>query len=363
MFHTDVNYKNCRDDIIEYTCRAQIIYSSRLVLFFLIYILFSCVIQYLLKDRQNTLAIIPYLTIQLSISLGFYVFFKYSLKYNRKYVLLAAYINIFLMIILQEFQYIFFGELSSYSSFVIIIFISAVMVIDAKFFFLFVVSLGISIDVATTLISNYDKFLDPNMIYYIFDSLLILMFSTGMNSYYTQFKLREFAQKQQLSIIGNTDGLTKLLNRKAAENFVQQYKTNSNLCAMIIIDIDNFKCVNDELGHIKGDELLIEIAGYLKKLFRSTDCVSRLGGDEFMIFMPNISKRSDAVIKSESILRYFPIVFNSANKEIIVSCSIGIAYSDCEDENIYENLYHNADKAMYTSKKNGKNQINVFNVR
>ena len=121
---------------------------------------------------------------------------------------------------------------------------------------------------------------------------------------------------------------------------------------LLILDFDNFKHVNDNYGHQIGDEVLKAFALILERAFRTTDIIGRVGGDEFMVFMPNLSadfvKRADEI--SAEILRELAGLKVGAAQHF--SCSIGIG-TDAGNYN-FEKLYKLADKALYESKERGK---------
>lgn len=119
---------------------------------------------------------------------------------------------------------------------------------------------------------------------FIMDNVFIVMFAIGIHICFYMLKYKDFKLKHELLYLSENDSLTGLLNRNAAEKFIEKYSKSKELLAMFIIDFDNFKQLNDTLGHMKGDEALIEISNKLKSLFRHNECISRLGGDEFMIF-------------------------------------------------------------------------------
>lgn len=154
-----------------------------------------------------------------------------------------------------------------------------------------------------------------------------------------------------------TDILTQLYNKagakEAAENFLKK-EGKDKKHALFFIDLDNFKTVNDTMGHAEGDRLLSEFSMYLKNCFREDDIVSRFGGDEFFVVMKNISGQKSASIKADEINKIFENNFRYS-----VSCSIGIACYP-QDGIDYETLQRCADTALYRAKNKGKNQYCFF---
>ena len=160
------------------------------------------------------------------------------------------------------------------------------------------------------------------------------------------------------------DGLTNLPNRSLsmdrlrfsiAQDLRKQLKT-----ALLFIDIDRFKEINDTLGHDAGDQLLIEVATRFKQCVRKVDTVGRLGGDEFVIILPGLEQTEDAKQVAESIIRLFTSPIQLSGMEVVVTVSIGISLSP-EDSDDYKQLLTNADTAMYQSKEAGRNNYHLFN--
>ena len=154
------------------------------------------------------------------------------------------------------------------------------------------------------------------------------------------------------------DVLTKLYNKRAARHKINRFLELSQgreCSAMLMIDVDNFKLVNDRYGHMFGDAVLTEMASRISSHFRDCDIVSRIGGDEFMVFMPGIGKHEIAMERAERLMASFQTMFKSNLKDVPFSCSIGIAYSP-EDGSDFQSLFQNSDAALYQAKLEGKNR-------
>ena len=155
------------------------------------------------------------------------------------------------------------------------------------------------------------------------------------------------------------DSLTKLPNRNLFNDrlvtqikYSKRYKTSF---AVLFLDLDNFKDVNDTYGHAIGDKLLRHVSKILKKTLRKSETIARLGGDEFLILIPNIKKIKDIEIISNKILKALSKPWITGKIKLAVSASIGIAvYPDDIDEP--EKLIHQADIAMYVAKEKGCNR-------
>lgn len=167
----------------------------------------------------------------------------------------------------------------------------------------------------------------------------------------------EMTKEQDLREKASIDGLTGALNRKAAELQINTLMGDKNCKGyLFMIDVDDFKTVNDTLGHAMGDLALINLVKLLKENFRKADVVGRLGGDEFIVFMTNTEIQADAEAKGTEILD----ILATSTEEPHFTISIGAAaYPGAGSD--YESLYLAADHAMYVSKKSGKNRIHVDN--
>ena len=191
---------------------------------------------------------------------------------------------------------------------------------------------------------------------YVLKDILIVLFALGINILYSDMKFKEFKQREFLQKESYQDPLTKLFNRRYIERYVDMNLDMTDSCAVFLIDVDNFKKANDELGHEVGDDVLCRISKLLKNNFRKSDCVARIGGDEFVVLMPHITDKMHVVNKVEKILAEFPMLLHDKDnkKEVKISLSIGIIFTKAGESIEYEELYRRADSFMYRAKKNGK---------
>ena len=170
------------------------------------------------------------------------------------------------------------------------------------------------------------------------------------------------AEKQaerQLQDRAERDALTKLLNKTAAQKQAEEYLRHYGqgaVCAMLIIDLDNFKQINDHYGHLFGDAVLTKAAREIEMLFRSQDIVARIGGDEFLVLMRGIADRTLLENRCKRLLQIFQNTFRRQKYKLPLSCSIGIALSP-EHGTTYFELFQNADQALYEAKAKGKNNF------
>src|SRR5882672_12764107 len=159
------------------------------------------------------------------------------------------------------------------------------------------------------------------------------------------------------------DALTKLPNRvllaDRIEQAVQACKRGSTLCAVLFVDLDRFKIVNDSLGHFVGDELLRCVAERLRSTVREEDTVSRLGGDEFVILLRSVAHADDAAKVARKIIEVVSQPIRSHGHEMHVTCSVGISLYPNHGESA-ETLITSADVAMYHVKKSRRNDFEFF---
>jgi diguanylate cyclase (GGDEF)-like protein len=170
-------------------------------------------------------------------------------------------------------------------------------------------------------------------------------------------------KKQEIEILNQSqkDGLTGLYNKKVTENMIDSYLSGegqSSRHAVIMVDIDNFKLINDSFGHTQGDIALTKVSQKLQSLFRTTDIVGRVGGDEFLVLMKNVTDSGALLEKLKSIGRYFREI-RLDDESYRIHGSIGVSlYPD--DGICYITLFKKADMALYYSKAHGKDQYYFF---
>lgn len=154
----------------------------------------------------------------------------------------------------------------------------------------------------------------------------------------------------------DTDGLTKLMIKKAVERDIRRYIGKTKEAgALIMIDLDNFKQVNDTQGHAYGDVILKLTGESICRSFRASDIKGRFGGDEFIVFLPGMKDRKLITERLDHFRELMEKVVTGEENQNGVHQSIGIAMYP-EDAETYEELFEKADKALYAAKKGGKNR-------
>jgi diguanylate cyclase (GGDEF)-like protein/PAS domain S-box-containing protein len=182
----------------------------------------------------------------------------------------------------------------------------------------------------------------------------------------TERKQAEQALREKdahLEYIAYHDALTGLPNRTLLmdrlRHATSRAERTGNRMALLFIDLDRFKTINDSLGHAVGDAVLQAVSGRLQALVREEDTLSRLGGDEFVVLLESVRDSQDAAIVSEKIIQALEQTLVIGNYPLHVSASIGISVYP-EDGRDAETLMKNADAAMYKSKERGRNTFHFY---
>lgn len=173
-------------------------------------------------------------------------------------------------------------------------------------------------------------------------------------------------QEQTLKHKAEIDGLTGLYNRSACTStinnlFHQEKEDNTDCHAFIILDLDNFKTLNDTLLHKTGDKALQEVAKILQGTFSKEDLICRLGGDEFVVF---IKKTDEQQIKNilDELIGKLTLTYEKNNKAVKISASAGVALAPKHGTN-FSKLYQSADQALYKAKRNGKSMYCFYDEK
>lgn len=172
--------------------------------------------------------------------------------------------------------------------------------------------------------------------------------------------------EKQIEFLAHHDALTGLPNRTLAQDRMEQAivyaKRHQTQAALIFIDLDGFKTINDTLGHSIGDAMLQSVALRLQKRIRESDTLSRQGGDEFLLILPEINDSEDVRAIADKLIQAFEEPFGVHNQLLSVSASIGISlYPEHGDD--FNTLLKNSDVAMYKAKESGKNTYRFYTTK
>ncbi|MCE4557220.1 putative bifunctional diguanylate cyclase/phosphodiesterase [Roseateles cellulosilyticus] len=171
------------------------------------------------------------------------------------------------------------------------------------------------------------------------------------------------ASEARIQHLAHHDGLTGLLNRSAfMERMAAMLKLaerNNDMLALLFIDLDNFKRVNDSLGHMEGDQVLTTVSERLVGALRGSDLVGRFGGDEFVVLLTDVTARADVVVVLEALLQVVEVPVKADGRALSVTPSIGVAVFP-DDGRLADELIQHADTAMYRAKAKGRATYQFF---
>lgn len=169
--------------------------------------------------------------------------------------------------------------------------------------------------------------------------------------------------EERLSYLANFDSLTSLPNRTLfydrLEQGISRATWHKRSVAVLFLDLDHFKMINDTLGHAFGDLLLKLVAERLIHCIREGDTVARLGGDEFVVMLDSLKEPQDAIVVGQKIIESLANPFTLENRELFITTSMGIALYPSDGQNC-ETLLKNADTAMYRAKEQGRNHYQLY---
>lgn len=292
---------------------------------------------------------LKFLFVKITVCLLLFMELKILSKKGSCVLLLGAYLNVFAIILISCVG-VGANALSPVHLFCITIAAAFSVAGDPKIY-LMVLSF--------TMFCVYRISLGMGMLLHVFDLVLIVMGSTGINTVFSFYRWEELKKCEKLRQERDTDGLTQLLNRKAAEIAIEQKKGEKAIQAMLVLDIDDFKSVNDKWGHLEGDKVLKKIAELLLQVFGTDALSARLGGDEFLVFVSH-GKKEDIVDRAQKLLDCLINSKDIPTNSIDVSCSVGVSFSDSADKmNFFNSMYAMADEKLYKAKKKGKNRLEV----
>jgi len=190
----------------------------------------------------------------------------------------------------------------------------------------------------------------------------------GFNQMLTEIEIRDqslYERQQQLDQLAHYDSLTGLANRAMLmdrlHQALHQAKRYHQKLAILFIDLDGFKEINDTLGHKAGDELLKQVAARLNSIVRGSDTIARLGGDEFTICLHNVSSAESACIVARKVVELYAEPFTLEGTACKITGSVGVALYPHDAETV-ETLLKAADTAMYQAKQHGKNNFRLYST-
>lgn len=197
-------------------------------------------------------------------------------------------------------------------------------------------------------------------IYYDRHNKKVLFSRTDVTQLYYEQKMQQERLKMALER-AQRDPLTGLYNQQASDDFITEHLKNSlsGQAALLFLDLDNFKMVNDTLGHMKGNEFLKHVADSIKKHLSPSDLAGRIGGDEFIVLLTGVSSVEEVEEIVKQMCKSVEQITSERVRELKLSCSIGVSLYP-QDSVRYRELYRKADEALYRTKRQGKNGYSFY---
>ena len=194
----------------------------------------------------------------------------------------------------------------------------------------------------------------------IMNSVIFLITGMLLSIFTANIKLNDFIFQKAIKTERDTDGLTGLLNKSSMMREIRKSMTNDPKNGILVmLDVDDFKRINDSYGHVVGDFVISGIARCLNSSFRNSDIIGRFGGDEFVVFMPFTHDVVIAQSRVKKVLSLMAETIELPNENDKVTGSFGIAVCS-EFGDTYDDLFRKADYALYQAKSGGKNQFSVY---
>lgn len=197
-----------------------------------------------------------------------------------------------------------------------------------------------------------------------FNNLIIPLLLAPPFFSYLLAKQRELAMAhRELLVVASTDPLTSCLNRRAFTAIVDRYLDRNSAQkadhsgALLVIDIDHFKTINDRFGHVCGDEALKAIAQAIRQALREFDIFGRIGGEEFSVFLPGVTPDRADIVADRIRMEVLATELNLGDESCRLSVSVGgVTFNR---ERSFSELYRHADQRLYEAKRNGRNRVEI----
>lgn len=240
-------------------------------------------------------------------------------------------------------------------TFFIVLFVIALLLVDVPVRIgLLFVSAGVAFCIAVVI--NKESMM---RVYDLINCAVFLPVSLVLETMVEKRKFQQFQLQRKIEGERDTDGLTTLLTRDAGQQMIELLLRDGAVkkASLVMMDLDNFKDINDTYGHPAGDVVLGAVGDMLEHSFRDTDVLVRFGGDEFMLLLPDISDREDVKVCMEKIrTRLATMATIPRYKQ---TASFGVAFFP-EHGKTFEELFAQADKALYAAKYSGKNASCIY---
>ena len=191
--------------------------------------------------------------------------------------------------------------------------------------------------------------------YDIFEAVVAVFFALAVDALTTALRIRDYEARMKYKLLSTRDAFSDILNKRACKDSIVRYLNASApkaRCAFLILDLDDFKQINDTAGHLVGDAVLRRVGNMLQEAFRATDIIGRFGGDEFVVLAKGMTSYESVERKCRRIHERMAGLLADRGKTD-VTCSIGAVLIN-EQSADYDSVFRQADAALYEAKQEGK---------
>ena len=193
----------------------------------------------------------------------------------------------------------------------------------------------------------------------VLTAILVPLYASALNARMAQAKRRLARRAARFELACMTDSMTGVLNRYGFMTALGERRVSQHSGALMLLDLDGFKAVNDACGHAAGDMVLVDTANRLSRCFRASDRVARLGGDEFAVLLADISDQAQVEQLAALALATIADIRIDLQPQLLISASIGVCMLPHPDASGIDAMLHIADSLMYEAKKSGKNRYRI----
>ncbi len=280
---------------------------------------------------------------------------RFYLPRHRKAAFTLVYLLLGTAYAFAIFIGVWYNAETTATTFCVLLFAIPLIVIDKP---LRICAFEIAATVCICVCSYFVKPLDIFRIDLV-NSISFLVLSIAVNGNVLRTKVQDLVNRRHIEKECDTDDLTRLMTRAAAEREIIALMENGDSVALIIADVDDFKLINDTYGHTYGDTVLRNVAASMRRVFRKSDILCRFGGDEFVIFLPYVNDKTTAENCVNKLTAEVSRQTAALKRDFDVTASTGVALFPQDAADYYE-LFICADKALYESKRRGKNRLSFF---
>jgi diguanylate cyclase (GGDEF)-like protein len=312
------------------------------------------------RRKSNVLAVVLLGLLVAGVTLASFNIVRGETQYNLVNFL-------FILVILMLLALNWFGAIRAASLLTVVLTAAGALLMSDESLATTYIAMPLPVLIASYLLTSWSAFVvaflmivgasvlevaSPSLLILIVVAIFSYLFANSLDRAYREIRHRALH-----------DELTGLPNRTLFNDSLQQVldRLDGNLCALLFMDLNEFKVVNDSLGHEAGDELLVVVARRLLACLRSGDTAARFGGDEFTVLLHRVTEVRDAVHVAERITTALESSLKLRGREVFISTSVGIALSE-DGDGTADTLLRNADVAMYEAKKKDNANYEVFDA-